>query len=59
MAKSKKHSPIQNELDSILDQVPDDKMDLFVKELQKFMMEQKAKQSLAKSQPSTEPDTEK
>ena len=41
MTKSKKHSPQQNETESILNQVPQDKMALFVQELGELMRQKK------------------
>jgi len=41
MTKSKKHSPQQNETESILSQVPQDKMALFVQELGELMRQKK------------------
>ena len=45
MTKSKKHSPQQNETESILSQVPQDKMALFVKEMGELMRQKKAASS--------------
>ena len=47
MTKSKKHSPQQSEMESILSQVPEDKMALFVKEMGE-LMRQKKQESLDK-----------
>jgi len=41
MTKSKKHSPQQNETESILNQLPQDKMALFVQELGELMRQKK------------------
>ena len=41
MTKSKKHSPQQSETESILSQVPQDKMALFVQELRELMRQKK------------------
>ena len=41
MTKSKKHSPQQSETESILSQVPQDKMALFVQELGELMRQKK------------------
>jgi len=41
ITKSKKHSPQQNETESILSQVPQDKMALFVQELGELMRQKK------------------
>jgi len=45
MTKSKKHSPQQSETESILSQVPQDKMALFVKEMGELMRQKKAASS--------------
>ena len=43
MTKSKKHSPMQTEMESVLEQVPSDKMDDFVQGLVDLMEKKKAR----------------
>jgi hypothetical protein len=43
MTKSKKHSPIQSESDSILSQVPEDKMEAFADGLAELMEKRQSK----------------
>ena len=43
MTKSKKHSPQQTEMESVLEQVPSDKMDDFVQGLVDLMEKKKAR----------------